>query len=49
MKEMNINKELPVLVIPGTVYLPETDMNLKIDKKQGRKSITELPKTIFMV
>ncbi len=47
MKEMNINKELPVLVIPGTVYLPETDMNLKIDKKTGQEIYNRVAKDDF--
>ncbi|MGF7117904.1 endopeptidase La [Methanobacterium oryzae] len=47
MKEMNINKELPVLVIPGTVYLPETDMNLKIDKKTGQEIYNRTAKDNF--
>ncbi|MEL7669683.1 endopeptidase La [Methanobacterium sp.] len=35
MTEMNINKELSVLVIPNTVYLNRTDITLKISKKIG--------------
>lgn len=35
MTEMNINKELSVLVIPNTVYLNKTDITLKISKKAG--------------
>ncbi|MCZ3364613.1 MULTISPECIES: endopeptidase La [Methanobacterium] len=35
MTEMNINKELSVLVIPNTVYLNKTDITLKISKKIG--------------
>lgn len=37
MKEMNVNKELSVLVIPHTVYLHGTDITLKISKKVGRE------------
>lgn len=37
MKEMKISKELSVLFIPNTVLLHETNMNLKLDKKTGRK------------
>lgn len=37
MQEMNINKELSVVVIPHTVYLHETDINLKISKDIGRE------------
>ncbi|MDI6723178.1 MAG: endopeptidase La [Methanobacterium sp.] len=35
MNEMNVNKELSVVVIPDTVLLHKTNMNLKIDKKTG--------------
>ncbi len=35
MRDMNVNKELSVLVIPDTVLLPEINMNLKIGKKTG--------------
>ncbi|MCK9152604.1 LON peptidase substrate-binding domain-containing protein, partial [Methanobacterium alcaliphilum] len=35
MNEMNINEELSVIVIPDTVLLHETTMNLKIGKKIG--------------
>lgn len=35
MTEMNINKELSVLVIPNTIYLNKTDITLKISKKIG--------------
>ncbi len=37
MKEMKINKELAVLVLPDTVLLHETRMTLKIGKKVGDK------------
>lgn len=37
MKESNIKEELSVLVIPHTVYLHQTDINLKISKKIGRE------------
>mgnify|MGYP000845316245 CR=1 FL=1 len=35
MNEMNVNKELSVVVIPDTVLLHENNINLKIDKKTG--------------
>ncbi|MCE5213222.1 MAG: AAA family ATPase, partial [Methanobacterium sp.] len=37
MKETNINQELSVIVIPHTVYLQKTDINLKINKEIGRE------------
>lgn len=37
MNEMNVNQELSVIVLPHTVYLHETDMNLKLNKKIGRE------------
>jgi ATP-dependent Lon protease len=37
MNEMNINKELSVLVIPDKVLVHETKMTLKIGKKMGSK------------
>jgi len=35
MKERELNQELSVVIIPNTVYIHETDMNLKINKKIG--------------
>ena len=35
MTEINQNEELPVLVLPDMVLLHETNMNLKIGKKNG--------------
>ena len=35
MIETKLNKELPVIVIPNTVLLPETNRNLKIDNELG--------------
>jgi len=35
MKERELNQELSVIIIPNTVYIHETDMNLKINKKIG--------------
>ncbi len=37
MNDMNINKELSVLFVPNTVLLHKTNMNLKVDKKIGRR------------
>lgn len=37
MKETNINQELSIVVIPNTVYLHQTDINLKISKEIGRE------------
>jgi ATP-dependent Lon protease len=37
MQKMNINKELPILIIPNTVLLQETNTTLKTDKKTGRE------------
>lgn len=37
MNETNVNQELSVIVLPHTVYLHETDMNLKLNKKIGRE------------
>ncbi|NYB52094.1 MAG: endopeptidase La [Methanobacteriaceae archaeon] len=37
MEKINENQELPVLVLPDMVLLPETNMNLKITKKMGRE------------
>lgn len=35
MNEINANQELSLLVLPDMVLLPETNMNLKIGKKNG--------------
>ena len=35
MKELNLNEELPVLVLPDRVLLHPTNMNMKIGKKIG--------------
>jgi len=35
MNDMNLNKELSVIVIPDTVLLHKNNMNLKLDKKTG--------------
>ncbi len=37
MKDINVNKELSVLVIPDKVLVHETKMTLKIGKKIGSK------------
>lgn len=37
MKEMNANEKLSVLFIPDTILLHETNINLKVDKKIGRR------------
>lgn len=37
MNEKNLNPELSVIIIPNTVYIHETDMNLKINKKIGKE------------
>ena len=47
MREMNVNKELSVLVIPSNVLLPETNMNLKIDKKLGSEIYNRVKKDDF--
>ena len=47
MKEMNVNKELSVLFVPNTVLLPETNMNLKVDKKTGRRIYNRVAKDDF--
>ncbi|WP_414469285.1 endopeptidase La [Methanobacterium sp. ACI-7] len=36
MNDMNLNKELSVLLIPNTVLLHKNNMNIKVDKKVGR-------------
>lgn len=47
MTEMNINKELSVLVIPNTVYLNKTDITLKISKKAGSELYKRVAKDDF--
>ncbi len=47
MTEMNINKELSVLVIPNTVYLNKTDITLKISKKAGSEFYKRVAKDDF--
>ena len=47
MTEMNINKELSVLVIPNTVYLNKTDITLKISKKAGSDFYKRVAKDEF--
>lgn len=47
MEEMNLNKELSVLVIPDMVLLHETDMNLKIGKKTGSEIYNRVAKDDF--
>lgn len=47
MIEMNVKKELSVLVIPDTVLLPGTNMNLKIDKKIGSEIYNRVKKDDF--
>ena len=37
MNEKDLNPELSVIIIPNTVYIHETDMNLKINKKIGKE------------
>ncbi len=37
MNERDLNPELSVIIIPNTVYIHETDMNLKINKKIGKE------------
>jgi len=47
MKERELNQELSVVIIPNTVYIHETDMNLKINKKSAGKSTTGFHVMIF--
>lgn len=48
MKEMmNINKELSVLFVPNTVLLHKTNMNLKVDKKTGRRMYNRVARDDF--
>ncbi|MBI5681251.1 MAG: endopeptidase La [Methanobacterium sp.] len=47
MKEMNVNKELSILVIPDTVLLHETNMTLKISKKIGSEIYQRVAKDDF--
>ncbi len=47
MEKMDINKELPVLVLPNTVLLHETNTTLKTDKKTGRELYNRAAKDDF--
>ncbi|QUH23995.1 endopeptidase La [Methanobacterium alkalithermotolerans] len=47
MKEMNLNKELPVVVIPDTILLPENNMKLKIGKTTGSEIYSRVAKDDF--
>jgi ATP-dependent Lon protease len=47
MNEMNLNKELSVLVIPDTVLLHKTNMNLKIGKKIGSEIYNQVARDNF--
>ncbi|MEW6011071.1 MAG: endopeptidase La [Methanobacterium sp.] len=47
MKEMNLNKELPVVVIPDTILLPENNMKLKIGKTAGSEIYSRVAKDDF--
>ena len=47
MKEMNVKKELSVLVIPDKVLVHETKMTLKIGKKIGSKIYNQVAKDDF--
>lgn len=47
MKDANINQELSVLVIPNTVYIHGTDINLKINKKIGKEIYKRVSKDDF--
>ena len=47
MNEMNINKELSVIVIPDKVLIHETKMTLKIGKKVGSKIYQRVTKDNF--
>jgi len=47
MREMNIKKELSVLIIPDTVLLHETKMNFKIGKEIGSEIYNRVKKDDF--
>lgn len=47
MNQMDVNQELSVIVIPDTVYLHGTDINLKINKKIGREIYDRLSQDDF--
>lgn len=47
MNEMNLNQELSVLVIPDTVLLHKTNMNLKIGKKIGSEIYNQVAQDNF--
>jgi len=47
MQEMNINKELPILIIPNTVLLQKTNTTLKTDKKTGKELYNRAAKDDF--
>ena len=47
MQEMNINKELPILIIPNTVLLQGTNTTLKTDKKTGEELYNRAAKDDF--
>ena len=47
MTEMNVSKELSVLVIPDTVFLNGTNTNLKIGKKTGSELYKQVAKDNF--
>lgn len=47
MTEMNVKKELSVLVIPDTVFLNGTNTNLKINKKTGSELYKQVAKDDF--
>ncbi len=47
MQEININKELPILIIPNTVLLHKTNTTLKTDKKTGQKLYNQSAKDDF--
>ncbi|MGC9517662.1 MAG: endopeptidase La [Methanomicrobiales archaeon] len=47
MREMDLNNELAVLVVPDTVLLHETNMNLKISKEIGSEIYNRAAKDNF--
>ena len=47
MKEMNVKKELSVLVIPDKVLVHKSKMTLKIGKKIGSKIYNKVAKDDF--
>jgi ATP-dependent Lon protease len=47
MTELNVKKELSVLVIPDTVFLNGTNTNLKIGKKTGSELYKQVAKDNF--